>query len=89
MKIPPRPPLIKGGWGDLKVIFEAIIGPMTIHGDRGLFTQMRIEDPHSLDLVGDNLYGPNMEETRYVLDLVLKGGFLPKIRLKLHCSREY
>jgi hypothetical protein len=88
MKIPPCPPLIKGGWGDLKVIFEAIIGPMTLNGDRELFTQMRIQDPHSLDLVRDGLYGPNTKETTYVLNPALKGGFLPKIRLKLRCSRK-
>jgi hypothetical protein len=75
---------------ELKKAFgEVVAGPMTLNGDRGLFTQMRVDDPYSLDLVKDDLSGLNMEETRYVLDLALKGGFLPKIRLKLHCSREY
>jgi hypothetical protein len=65
---------------------EAIIGPMTMNGDRGLFTQMRIEDPYSLDLVKNDLPGPNMEETRCVLDLALKGGLTPKTKLKLRWS---
>ena len=61
---------------DLKETFgEVIIGPMTINGERGLFTQMRIEDPYSLDLVKNDFSGPNMEETKYVLNLALKGGF--------------
>lgn len=42
---------------------------MTMNGDRGLFTQRRIEDPYSLDLIKTDFSGPNMEETRYVLDL--------------------
>ena len=67
---------------------EAIVGPMTLHGDRGLFTQMTIDDPFSLELVRDDLYGPNMDETRYVLDLAMKGGFLPKARLKMRWSHE-
>jgi hypothetical protein len=62
---------------------------MTLNGDRGLFTQMRIDDPYSLDPVKDDLYGPDIEETRYVLDLPLKGGFLPKTKLKTHWSRKY
>ena len=66
--------------GDLRRTFgEAIIGPITLNGDRGLFTQMRIEGPYSLNLVTDNLYGPNMEETRYVLDLVLQGGWMRRL----------
>jgi hypothetical protein len=74
---------------ELKETFdEVIIGPMTMNGDRGLFTQMRIEDPYSLDLVKNDFSGPNMEETKYVLNLALKGGFLPKTRLRMHWSRE-
>jgi hypothetical protein len=67
---------------------EVIIGPMTLKGDRGLFTQIRIDDPASLELVRDDLCAYNMEETRYVLELALRGGFLPKTRLKLRWSRE-
>jgi hypothetical protein len=67
----------------LIVILEAIIGPMTLNGDRGLFTQMRIQDPHSLDLVKNDLSAPNTEETRYVFELALRGGFLAKRRVKL------
>jgi hypothetical protein len=29
-----------------------------------------------------------MDETRYVLDLALKGGFLANTKLRLHWSRE-
>ena len=72
---------------ELKETFdEVIIGPMTMNGDRGLFTQMRIEDPYSLDLVKNDLSGPNLEETRYVLALALKGGFMPKTKPKLRWS---
>ena len=74
---------------ELKEAFgEVVAGPMTFNGDRGLFTQMRIEDPYSLDLVKNDLSAPNTEETRYVLDLALKGGFLPNTKLRLHWSRE-
>jgi hypothetical protein len=75
---------------ELKEAFgEVVAGPMTLNRDRGLFAQMRIDDPYSLDLVKDDLSGPNMEETRYVLDLALKGGFLPKTKLKLRWARDH
>ena len=46
---------------ELKETFdEVIIGPMTMNGDRGLFTQMRIEDPYSLDLVKNDFSGLNI-----------------------------
>jgi hypothetical protein len=74
---------------DLKQAFgHVVIGPMTIYGERGIYTQMRIEDPFSLELVKDDFPAGQMEETRYVLDLALKGGFLPKPKLKLHWSKE-
>ena len=73
----------------MKVIFEAIIRTMTMHGDRGLFTQMRIEEPLSLELVRDDFSADQMEETKYVLELALKGGFLPKTKLKLQWSNKY
>ena len=60
-----------------------------MNGDRGLFTQMRIDDPYSLDLVKNDFSGPNMEDTRYILDLALKGGFTPKTNLKLRWSTNY
>ena len=51
---------------DLKEAFgEVIIGPMTPRGDRGLFTNMRIYDLASLELVRDDLHGDNMEKTSY------------------------
>lgn len=67
---------------------EAIIGPMTTGGDRGLYTRMSIGDPLSLYLVRDDLCPPSMEETKYVLNLALEGGFLPRTRLKMHWSRK-
>ena len=37
---------------DLRETFgEAVIGPMTLGGDRGLFKNMRIDDPASLDTI--------------------------------------
>jgi hypothetical protein len=74
---------------ELREVFgEAIIGPMTFNHDRGLYTWMNIKDPASLELVRDDLYSPNIDETRYVLDLAAKAGFLPKARLKLSWSSE-
>ncbi len=72
-----------------EVFGEAIIGPMTLNHDRGLYTWMSIKDPASLELVRDDLYSPNIDETRYVLDLAAKAGFLPKARLKLSWSSEH
>jgi hypothetical protein len=71
---------------DLKETFgEAMIGPVPLNRNRGQFTQMRIEDQHSLERVRKGLYGPNMEETRDVLDLAVKGGFLPETSLTAGC----
>jgi len=67
---------------------EAAIGPVTARGDIGVYTQMRVEDPLSLSLVRDDLYGPKAEETRYVLEMALREGLIPKTRLKLCWSRE-
>jgi hypothetical protein len=49
---------------------EVIIGPRTLRGDRGMFTQMRIEDPYSLDLLRENLHGTNTEEADTSLNSV-------------------
>lgn len=67
---------------------EAVVGPVTVNGDIGLYTQMRISDPYSLSLVRSDLYGRNLEETRYILNFALEKGCIPKTRLKLYWSRE-
>jgi hypothetical protein len=55
---------------------------MTMKRDRGLFTQMGIDDPVSMDLVRNDLHAYSMEETRYVVELALRGGFLSKNKLR-------
>jgi len=68
---------------------ELFISPMTHSGERGVFAQMRIEDPFSLDLLQDVIYGPKTEHIAQALELSLRAGYSPKPRLKLRWSRDH
>jgi len=72
-----------------KTFGEVIVGPMTLGGDRGLFTQMRIDDPYSLGLVREDIYAPKTQEIADVFHSILGLGYIPKSRLKLRWSREH
>jgi hypothetical protein len=67
---------------------EVMLGPITTNGDRGIFTQMRIEDPLSLSLVREDLYCRESELISVALELGLKEGHLPGPRLRLSWSPE-
>jgi hypothetical protein len=64
------------------------IGPMTSSGDRGLYTQMTIEDRLSLDLLRDDLYNSVAGIIADVLHNSVKGGFMPNPKLWVRWSPE-
>lgn len=67
-----------------------LIGPMVKNGDRGILTEMRIEDPFSLSLlIEDEFYDPVAEGIKNVLLATMKDRYLPKPKLKLHWLRDY
>jgi hypothetical protein len=69
-------------FGDIEV------APMTSKGDRGIYTQMRIEDPLSLSLLRDDLYNSVAGSIADILNRSVGLGFMPKPRLKVRWSGE-
>jgi hypothetical protein len=69
-------------FGDIEV------APMTSKGDRGIYTQMRIEDPLSLGLLRDDLYNSVAGSIADILNRSVRLGFIPKPRLKVRWSGE-
>ena len=70
-------------FGDIEV------APMTSKGDRGIYTQMRIEDPLSLSLLRDDIYNSVADAIADILDRSVRMGFMAKPRLKVRWSSEH
>jgi|GEM_PF-3474494 len=74
---------------DLAATFGGVlIGQMTKNGDRGILTEMVIEEPVSLGLLKDGFFDPIAEGIGGYLLTCLKDRYLPKPKLKLHWSSE-
>jgi len=74
---------------DLTARFGGVlIGKMTKNGDRGILTEMIIEEPMSLGLLKDGLCDPIAEGIGGYLLTCLKDRYLPKPKLRLHWSSE-
>ena len=64
------------------------VAPMTSKGDRGIYTQMRIEDPLSLSLLRDDVYNSVAVTIADILDRGVRMGAMPKPKLKVRWSGE-